>query len=177
MTYGPAKRKAAQLLGYRGVRDGMLPDNDRLDDEVRAYLALFHSESQPAELAALRAVAAQWMERLAEFRPHLTGAVWRGTATKLDPVHLELFCDDSKAAEIALIDQHIDYSVQARRGPRGQMIDMLQLEAPYVALGGGVSVCLSILDHDDLRGLLRQDARGRTPRGDIAALRRLMQSP
>ena len=57
------------------------------------------------------------------------------------------------------------------------MIDMLQLEAPCAALGGSVSVCLSILDHDDLRGLLRQDARGRRPRGDIAALRRLMQSP
>lgn len=177
MTYGPAKRKAAQLLGYRGARDGALPDNDTLEDEVRAYLALFHSESQPAELAALRAVAVQWMERLAEFRPHLTGAVWRGTATKLDPVQIELYCDDSKAAEIALIDQHVEYSVQARRGPRGQMVDMLQIETPCAALGGSVSVCLNILDHDDLRGLLRPDARGRAPRGDLAALRRLLQTP
>lgn len=177
MEYGPAKRKAAQLLGRRGTRDGALPDNDMLEDEVRAYLELFHAESQPAELAALRSVAAEWMERLAEFRPHLTGAVWRGTATRLDPVHLQLFCDDSKAAEIALIDRRIDYSVEAWRGPRGQAVDMLQLATPCAALGENVSVCLSILDHDDLRGLLRPDARGRTLRGDITALRRLLQSP
>ncbi len=177
MEYGPAKRKAAQLLGRRGVRDGALPDNDMLEDEVRAYLDLFHAESQPAELAALRAVAADWMERLAEFRPHLTGAVWRGTATRLDPVHLQLFCDDSKATELALIDQHIDYAVEAWRGPRGQTVDMLQVATPCAALGESVTLCLSILDHDDLRGLLRPDARGRTLRGDITALRRLMQSP
>lgn len=173
MEYGPAKRKAAQLLGLRGGRDAALPDNDTLEAEVRAYLELFRCETQPAELAALRAVAAEWMERLAEFRPHLTGSVWRGTATRLDPIHLELFCDDSKAAEIALIDRHVDYAVQARRGPRGAVIDVLQLATPCAALGESVTVCLSILDHDDLRGLLRPDAHGRTLRGDLAALRRL----
>jgi hypothetical protein len=47
------------------------------------------------------------MDRLAEFRPHLTGAVWRGTATRLNSVHLQLFCDDSKAAEIELLNQKI----------------------------------------------------------------------
>jgi len=65
---------------------------------VRVYLDLFCAESQPTELAALREVAALWMERLAEFRPHLTGAIWRGTATRLSSVHLHLYCDDSKAA-------------------------------------------------------------------------------
>lgn len=178
MEYGPAKRKAAQLLGHRGGRgDAPLPDNDTLEDEVRAYLDLFHAETQPAELAALRDLAAEWMERLAAFRPHLTGAVWRGTATHLDPVHLQLFCDDSKEAEIALIDWRIDYSVGAWHGPRGQPVDMLQINAPCAALNDSVTLCLSILDHDDLRGLLRPDARGRTLRGDLAALRRRMSSP
>ena len=111
MEYGPAKRKAARLLGQRRRARAALPDNDAVEDEVRAYLELFHAETQPAELAALRALAAQWMERLAEFRPHLTGAVWRGTATRLNNVHLQLFCDDSKAAEIALINRGIDYEV------------------------------------------------------------------
>lgn len=176
MEYGPAKRKAAQLLGCRDRREGALPDNEMLEGEVRAYLDLFHADSQPIELAALRAVAVEWMERLAAFRPHLTGAVWRGTATRRDPVHLQLFCDDSKAAELALIDRHIDFAVQAWRGPRGQTIDMLQLETPCAALGERVTVCLSILDHDDLRGLLRPDAHGRTLRGDLAALRHLLQA-
>ena len=79
MEYGPAKRKAARGLGRRSTRAAELPDNEAVEDEVREYLALFCAETQPAELAALREVAAEWMQRLAEFRPHLTGAVWRGT--------------------------------------------------------------------------------------------------
>jgi hypothetical protein len=36
-------------------------------------------------------------------------------------------------------------------------------------------VHLHVLDHDDLRGALKPDARGRTQRGDLAALRALMR--
>ena len=176
MEYGPAKRKAARNLGRRTTRPGALPDNQAIEDEVRAYLELFHAETQPAELAALRALAAPWMERLAEFRPHLTGAVWRGTATRLNNIHLQLFCDDSKAAEIALINRDIDYEVQSQRGPRGNDIDVLLVSTPCPALGETVTICLSILDHDDLRGALRPDARGRAERGDLTALRRLLEA-
>jgi len=38
-----------------------------------------------------------------------------------------------------------------------------------------VTVHLSVLDHDDLRGALKPDARGRTQRGDLPALRKLIQ--
>ena len=174
MEYGPAKRKAARALGKQGARAVDLPGNDAVEDEVRAYLALFHADTQPAELAALRGVAMQWMERLAEFRPHLTGAVWRGTATRLNNVHLDLFCDDSKAAEIALIDAGVDYDVDSRPGPRGQPIDLLVVSSPCPALGETATVVLAVLDHDDLRGALKPDARGQTERGDLAALRRRM---
>jgi hypothetical protein len=177
MEYGPAKRKAARLLGQRTARAARLPDNDAVEDEVRAYLALFHADTQPAELAALRAVAALWMERLAEFRPHLTGAVWRGTATRLNSIHLQLFCDDSKAAEIALINRNIGYEVDTHRGPRGNDIDLLRISDPCPALGELVTLALSILDHDDLRGALRPDGRGRPERGDLVALRRLLETP
>jgi hypothetical protein len=177
MEYGPAKRKAARQLGRQTVRAAALPDNDAVEDEVRAHLELFHAETQPVELAALRSLAAQWMELLAEFRPHLTGAVWRGTATRLSNIHLELFCDDSKAAEIALVNQAIDYEVASHRGPRGRDVDLLLVSAPCPALGEPVTLCLSILDHDDLRGGLRRDSRGRTERGDLSALRRLPATP
>ncbi len=133
MEYGPAKRKAARSLGRQSVRPAELPSNEAVEDEVRDYLALFHADTQPAELAALREVAAQWMERLAEFRPHLTGAVWRGTATRLDNVHLQLYCDDSKAAEIALINAGVDYDVDSRPGPRGG--EPLRRAGGVVALG------------------------------------------
>ncbi|HEX3139963.1 MAG TPA: hypothetical protein VHQ87_07910, partial [Rhizobacter sp.] len=78
MEYGPAKRRAAKLLGKHSVRPVDLPGNDAIEDEVRSYLQLFCADTQPGELLALRHVAALWMERLQAFRPHLTGAVWRG---------------------------------------------------------------------------------------------------
>ena len=177
MEYGPAKRRAARALGRHGTRASELPGNDAVEDEVRNYLAIFCADTQPAELAALRAIAMTWMERLADFRPHLTGAVWRGTATRLNNVHLELFCDDSKAAELALIDRNVDYDVGSRPGPRGELIDVLGLAHTSAELGERVTVHLSVLDHDDLRGGLKPDAGGRAQRGDLAALRKLIGNP
>jgi hypothetical protein len=175
MEYGQAKRRAARDLGRGSTRSAELPDNDAVEDEVRSYIALFCADSQPVELAALRRVALDWMQRLAEFRPHLTGAVWRGTATRLNNVHLELFADDSKAAEIALLNLGVAFDVDSTPGPRGVPVDVLVVATPCPELGEPVTVNLSVLDHDDLRGALKADARGRTRRGDLAALRRLLE--
>ena len=172
MDYGAAKRRAAKLLGASG-RSAELPDNDRLEDEVRIYLELFCAETQPAELAALREAAALWMDRLAVFRPHLAGAVWRGTATRLNDIHLELFCDDSKAAELALIDRGIGYKVASTNGPRGRPVDVLSIGDFSAGLGEPLTVHLTVLDYDDLRGALKADGRGRANRGDLAAVRAL----
>jgi hypothetical protein len=176
LEYGPAKRRAARNVAKRSVRTVDLPGNDEVEDEVRSYLSLFHADTQPAELAALRQVALEWMTRLAEFRPHLTGAVWRGTATRLNSVHLQLYCDDSKSAELALIDLGVGYEVGSTSGPRGEPVDVLSLASRSPALGETVTVHLTVLDHDDLRGALKPDARGRSQRGDLAALRALLQS-
>ncbi len=176
MEYGPAKRRAAKVLGRSTVRNAELPDNDSIEDEVRAYLALFCADTQPAELKALREVAALWMERLQALRPHLTGAVWRGTATRLNAVHLQLFCDDSKEAEIFLLNQGVNFDVGSITGPRGQPVDVLTVSSPSRELGEAVTVHLSILGFDDLRGALKPDARGRSERGDLPALRRLMET-
>ena len=170
IEYGVAKRRAARELRL-GKRSADLPGNDLIEDEVRTYLELFHADTQPRELAELRASAAQWMHKLAPFRPHLAGAVWRGTATRLNSVFLDLFCDDSKSAEIALIDMRIDYDVSSTDGPRGRVLDVLNVEVPSTALGGRVHLALTVRDYDDLRGALQRDARGQSERGDLAALR------
>ena len=175
MEYGPAKRRAARQLGRNSQRASALPSNDEVEEEVRTYLSIFCAETQPTELAALRTVARFWMERLAEFRPHLTGAVWRGTATRLNNVHLQLFCDDSKAAELALIDRGVAYDVGSTTSPRGAEVDVLSVGSPSAELGEHVTVHLSVLDHDDLRGALKPDATGRSQRGDLAALLKLME--
>ena len=174
LEYGPAKRRAARDLGRRSTRRADLPGNNDVEDEVRAYLALFCADTQPAELAALRSVAALWMQRMAEFRPLLTGAVWRGTATRLNNVHLQLYCDDSKAAELALIDQGVDYEVDSLQGPRAQPVDVLSVASPSRELGERVTVHMTVLDFDDVRGALKPDASGRSERGDLDALRALM---
>ncbi|MEO6278146.1 hypothetical protein [Roseateles sp.] len=171
MDWGPAKQRAARDLGASRTA---LPGNDEVEAAVREHIAIFHADTQPAELRALRELAGQWMARLAEFRPHLTGAVWRGTATRLSNVHLQLYCDDSKATEIALLDRGISFDVAETTAARRQ-VDMLILDAPCPALGERVTLCLTILDFDDLRGALKPDARGLTERGDLRALQQLLE--
>ena len=168
LDYGSAKRRAARDLRLQGGGTPELPDNETVEDEVRAYIALFHADTQPAELAALRATAVVWMERLAAFRPHLTGAVWRGTATRQSDVHIDLFCDDSKAAELALIDRNVDYDVVP-----GETRDAADVLVVHERVSGAPPrrVALHIHDYDDLRGALKRDTRGRAWRGDLAATR------
>ncbi|WP_290874091.1 hypothetical protein [Aquabacterium sp.] len=175
LEYGPAKRRAAKQLGLTGRGD--LPDNTQVEDAVFEYIEVFCADTQPAELLALRELAALWMGRLAEFRPHLTGAIWRGTATRLNDVHLQLYCDDSKSAEIMLLDKGVAYEVGSTKGPRGEMVDCLSLTVPCPALNEPIGLHLTILDRDDLRGALKPDARGRSERGDLAALQKLLSAP
>jgi hypothetical protein len=172
LDYGAAKQKAARQLGL-GRRQA-LPDNLELEDAVRDYLELFCADTQPAELAALRDVALRWMERLAVFRPLLVGAVWRGTATRHSAVRLRLFCEDTKAAELLLLDRGVDFDVGQEAGPQGRPVDVLVLAEACPALGEPALLHLAIYDLDDVRGQLKPDARGQTQAGDAAALRRLM---
>ena len=174
LEWGAAKRRAVKQLGLPART--ALPDNDLVEEAVREYIALYCADTQPAELLALRELAAQWMRRLAEFRPHLSGAVWHGTATRLSDIYIQLFCDDSKSAEIALIDHNIDYEVRTVSGFHGVTVDALSLRSVCRPLQEEVGVHLMIHDHDDLRGALRADTRGRPPRGDLAALERLLEA-
>lgn len=172
LEYGPAKRQALKALGLPPRT--ALPDNEAVEDEVRTHIALFCADTQPAELLALRRLAVLWMTRLAAFRPHLGGAVWHGTATRLSDVYLQLFCDDSKDVEIALIDQHVDYEARTVSGFRGEPVEALSVHAPCRGLQETVGLHLMVYDYDDLRGALQPDSRGRSPRGNLAALQRLI---
>jgi hypothetical protein len=176
MEYAQAKRKALRSLGRNSSRSTLLPSNEEVEDQVREHIALFCADTQPAELLALRRLALVWMGRLAEFRPHLGGAVWRGTATRLSAIHLDLYCDDTKSAELALINHRVDYDVGSRPGPRGADVDLLSIGSRCPELGDMVTLFLTVLDHDDLRGALKPDARGRSWRGDAGALRRLLDA-
>jgi hypothetical protein len=169
LEYAAARRKAARQWG-RKLRPADMPRNEQVEDEVRAYLATFHADTQPMELRALRQLAAGWMDRLAAHRPHLAGAVWRGTATRRSAILIDLYCDDPKGAEIDLINQGIDYDVGGEADDGG--VITLTLGEHSTALDGWVTVHLLLHDLDDLRGALKPDARGHSWRGDRAALQR-----
>lgn len=175
-TQGQAKRQALDEL--RVPPRTPLPDNALMDEAIREHIALFCADTQAQELLALRHLALQWMERLAQFRPHLGGAVWAGTATQHSDIHLQLFCDDSKSAEILLIDQGVNYSPSTVRGLHGKPVDVLTITArpldPAAAHAERVGVHLFIYDHDDLRGALRASGDSRAPRGNAAAVRALL---
>lgn len=173
LEYGPAKRRALKQMGLPARTQ--LPGNDEVETAVREYIDLFCADTQPFELAALRRLALSWMERMAQFRPYLGGAVWHGTATKLSDIYIQLFCDDPKSAEIALIDHKADYEPRTVRGFHGESVEALSLSSACRELGAIISVHLLVYDLDDLRGALKPDAMGRSPRGDIQAVRRLLQ--
>ena len=173
LEYAQAKHRALKQMGLPSRT--ALPENDLVEMSVREYIDLFCEDTQPQELQALRALALVWMVRMAAFRPHLGGAVWHGTATRLSDVYLQLFCDDPKSAEIALIDHHVDYEPRTVPGFHGRPVEALSLGSKSPELGEMIGVHLLIYDLDDLRGALRPDSKGRTPRGDLTAVRRLLQ--
>jgi hypothetical protein len=170
--YATAKRAAIRQLGLPPRTP--LPDNDALETAVREHIALFCAETQPAELRALRELALLWMDRLQDFRPHLGGAVWHGTATRHSDIHMHLFCDDPKEAEWALIDHRVDYHPGSTRDWRGEPVDALTVRARSEALGQWVLLHLLVHDHDAVRGALKPDGQGRKPRGDAQAVRALL---
>ena len=171
MEYSAAKRKVARQ--HHGGRTE-LPSNEQVEDAVREHIALFCPGTQALELRALREVAQQWMQRLQEFRPHLSGAAWRGTATRLSAVQLDLYCDDTKAAEIALINTGVPFDAGAEPGTGREPLTVLTLASRSPALRDTVTVHLLLHDADDLRGALKPDARGRPWRGSQAALHKLL---
>ena len=174
LEYGPAKRRALRELGLPSRSP--LPGSDMLEVEVFDYLKLFCADTQPQELRALRELALTWMERLQAFRPHLSGAVWRGSATRLSDIYIQLFCDDAKSAELMLIDQGVRYEVQAIKGFKGEEVDALSIHSLCTALNEDIGVHLMVYDYDDLRGALQPDERGLAVRGDLASLRQLLDN-
>jgi hypothetical protein len=169
LEYGPAKRRALRQLGLPPRT--ALPGNDDVEEAVREHIALFCADTQPAELQALRRLALAWMERLAGFRPHLSGAVWHGTATRLSDIYIQLFCDDQKSAEMKLIDMGVKYEPRSVPGLHGETVDVLSVHEYCRELDESIGVHLMVYDLDDLRGALLPDAQNRSPRGDLKAVR------
>ncbi len=168
LDYGSAKRKAArQVLDGDTVPRGAMPDNDEIDAALREHLALF-DPGHPARVARMRGVALALMRRLSDFRPYLTGAVWKGIVAEHAPIHLQLFHDDVKDVAIRLLDDGVEFEVgevpHFRAEARG---DVEALTMTW----RGEPVMLSLYPQDDLRGALRGAP---AERGDAAGVERLL---
>jgi hypothetical protein len=153
--YALAKRKAVRaVLGEGEGTRAQLPDNALIEAELRRYLQTFAADSQPAQLTALRRLALDWMSRLAQFNPHLVGAVLNGTATEHSDVHLHLFTDSAKDVEIALLNAGIEFEVEAGADEPGGPEEVLQFVV-RTERGSGlparVGVSLSVHASDAIR--------------------------
>lgn len=169
--YGTAKRKAArQILGNIRVNGEVLPDNTQIEDEVRIYNEIFFGDTQPARLLQLRKLALRVMVEFEEFQPYLTGAVLNGTAGEHSDIYIQLFADSPKDIEIYLLNKGVAFEVSESphfKG-RGEPVEVLS----FMQQNEGIH--LALYNRDDLRGALK--TAGRAERGDVAAVRSLIQS-
>lgn len=157
-----AKRKAVRqlLLPERTA----LPGDDEIEVALTAHHALFGGERHAETLRAQREEALAWLRNLAAFEPRLTGGAAAGWATAHSDIRIDLVADDSKAVELALINQGIAYH-----------------PAPGVSLAAAPELCI-----DTPRGGVRlvirtrqgvrQRPRRDEPRLDAQAVEELLRS-
>jgi len=170
--YALAKRKAARQLGADDTQS--LPGNDEIESELRAYQSLYQGEEQRERIRELRAKALEVMQLFSEFRPYLAGAVLKGTAGRYGEIDLQLFTDDGKAVEMALLNRNIAYDVsEERRYASGRERDVPVLKL----LWAEIPLRVSIYAINDERGALKHSAGGRTiERADIETVTRLLDA-
>lgn len=191
LDYASAKRKAAEeVLGEAGHRRA-LPDNATVEHELRRHLAMFEGEAHRQRLAALRRLALDLMHKLADFNPHLVGAVLNGTATAHSDLHLHLYTDDPKDVLLFLLNAGIDVDSTEpaqRRGEPGAPGEELHFVVPThdPALPRRVGVVLSVHDRDAIRVAARHrstdpelhptEAAGRANQTALSALLQAMET-
>jgi hypothetical protein len=166
IDYGFAKRKAARQLGAPDSRH--LPDNREIEEALRSYQALYQGQEQQDRLSLLREIAAEYMELLGEFDPHLTGPVLNGTAGRHSDIDLQLFTDSDKELEFFLMNRKLAYRRSESRS-EGQVYPHYSLEDPRAA------VELTIYPMTELRQMKRLQADGGLKRARLEQLRALLQ--
>lgn len=135
-----AKRKAARQLGV--TSNNVLPSNEEIDAELKAYLSLFESDTHEQDLAAMRRQAIEVMEVLARFHPVLTGGLVQGAASRHSDIELEVYSDSSKEFEQFLLNRDIEFKSEERRNGSfftlfAEPVDVIVHILPPRAIQGG----------------------------------------
>jgi hypothetical protein len=168
-----AKRKAARQLGVAAETQA-LPGNQEIEEELRAYRALYQAEEHPELVGVLRRIAADAMRTLASFNPYLVGPVLSGLAGPYAEIELQLFPDSAKELEIFLLERNIPYTTHEGRrfsGDRSHAVSMFSLTWK------GAPLRLSILDPRAERVALKTSQAGRVmERAGLAEVEALVRN-
>jgi hypothetical protein len=167
-----AKRKAARQLG--APESEALPRNDEIEEELRAYRALYQPEEHSQRIAELRRIALDAMQALERFSPYLTGPVLKGTAGPYAEIELQLFPESAKEVELFLLERRIAYATHEGRrfsGGRAHAMSVFSLTWQEASLK------LSVFDPRDERLALKTSQAGRVmDRAGIAEVGALLRN-
>jgi len=151
-----AKRKAARQVGAPDTRN--LPNNEEVEQALRAYQQLYQADEQQARLRHLRQNAREMMQLLAQFDPHLSGSVLSGSAGKYSDINIHLFTDSVKDVELFLLNQQIPYRSRERRvyiGGEPRSVPNFSVSTDDADFD------ITVFRPHDLRGQLRTTAEGK----------------
>jgi hypothetical protein len=154
--YALAKRKAARQAGAPDTRN--LPNNDEVEQALRAYQQLYQADEQRDRLRHLRSQARDMMELLARFEPYLSGAVLSGSAGKYSDIDLLLFTDSMKDVEMFLLNSGIAYRSGERRmhiGDEARGVPNFNVSTEEADFD------ITVFAPRDLRAQIRSTAEGR----------------
>lgn len=170
--YSTARNQAMKLLGGKTrVARNSIPSDQEIQDEVRAYQALFLADEQPAELLELRQLALGLMYKMSQFEPIIYGAAVNGTGSVHSDIHLIAFADDEKELDYWLLNQNISFDACEDALLAGKSFPAVafQWQKRWVQLG--------VASHALRRGLLNRAPLDKHPfQTDTAGLVRLLEA-
>lgn len=168
--YQSAKRKAAGRLGAPDTRN--LPSNVEIEQALIEHQRLFHADTQPARLRALRLEAVKAMEFFQDFEPKLVGPVLHGTAGEHSDVQLHLFAGTQEEVALYLMERGVPYEQSERRLRFGR--DRYEMLPVYRFVAGDIDLDLTVFPLDRLRQAPCSPVDGRPMRrgslGQVQAL-------
>ncbi len=111
-----------------------VPGAAEIESAVREHYAVFEPEEHARVLRKKRLLALSLLETLEEFDIFLTGAVLNGCAHADSNIVFDVFCDDVKHFEAALMDCGIEF--EPVESPRSPMPDPLESLGALIAPRG-----------------------------------------
>lgn len=168
--YPSARQKAVkQIAGDQRLSRDLIPLDQEIEAEVRAYQAIYQTKSQPIEQMELRQVAHGLLVALAEFEPIVYGALVNGTANKHSDIHVIAFADNPKEIDYWLLNQNINFEPceDALLAGRSFPAVAIQWNGHWVQLGSA--------DYRQRRGLLNKGkGEGKPFQTDLNGLKQLI---